>query len=336
MKQLKFSTDLVTGRLSEDSAKKYFSRFGWFAFAFTLILSLSQTAIVLAVQALAPSWLGNTLFNELLSVISIYAISFPLALLILAPLPTVTPVKEKLGIKELFCMLCICEALMIIGNFVSSLALSAFDSALGGVNLENPVSASVDSQPMWITIVFTVILAPVLEEIFFRGLICKKLLILGEGYAIVLSSAFFALCHGNFFQLFYAFTVGCFFGFIYVKTGKLLYTVICHICVNLLGTVVVTAIMNYADLDSLMSENPVISSENIVGILLFSVYEIIIFAAVAFGIYLLFKNKKRIKFDSGLLSPPAGGKGAACVFLNFGVAAAIAVFALTLLGSLMI
>ncbi len=335
MKTIKFTPDLLSGRLSEDDAKRYFSRFGWFAFAFSIILSLSQTAIILPIRTFAPQLLQNHVVIELLSFVPIYAISFPLALLILAPLPTVKPVGEKLRVRDILCMLCICQALMFIGNLISSFIITAFQMSLGGVLLENPVASAVDRQPIWVTLLFTVLLAPIFEELFFRGAVCKKLLILGEGYAVVLSSAFFALCHGNFFQLFYAFTTGCFFGFIYVKTGKLLYTTVCHICVNFFGTVVISAITDMANIDEFL-ETMLITSENIVGVVAFMGYELLMLGVTIFGIALLLKNKRRIRFDSGLLPPPEGGRGVSCVFLNFGVAAAIALFALSFMGTLLV
>ncbi len=332
MNRLKFTPDLVTGRLSEDDAKRYFSRFGWFAFTFLIVLSAAQTVLVLAVRQAAPSFLENYLFTEILSVVPLYLIAFPVALTVLSPLPTVTPTKEKMRVRELLGALCICEALMLIGNYISTILLTVVQSTVGA-DPSNPIADSIESQPMWATFLFTVIVAPILEEIFFRGCVCKKLLITGEGYAVVLSAAFFALCHGNFFQLFYAFIIGCFFGFVYVKTGKLLYTVLMHMVVNFFGTVVVTWVTDFADVENMLEEGFMLSGENILGVMVFLWYELFILGVSAVGIFLLVKHKNRIKFDSGLLPPPEK-KGVSCVLLNFGIAAAIAVFSLTLIASL--
>ncbi len=335
MKTLKFTPDLLTGRLSEDDAKKYFSRFGWFAVVFNVAITAFQMIAITLLQALAPSLLSNYLISEILSLISIYAVAFPIALLVLAPLPTVTPVKEKMRTRDFVCAVCICEALMLVGSYISSFVLSVFSSFLGGASFTNPLASSVESQPLWATLLFTAILAPLLEEIFFRGAVCKKLLILGEGYAVVLSSAFFALCHGNFFQLFYSFIIGCFFGFIYVKTGKLRYTVMLHMIVNLIGTVVVTLVLDFADIESWLSDTFEVTAENMYQVLAFVGYEAVILGASIFGLIMLFKNKKRIRFDSGLLPPPER-RGVSCVMMNSGVAVAIAIFAFSLLGSLLI
>ena len=330
-----FNLDLLTGTLREEDAKRYFSRFGWFAFTFYLVLMISQSIIALLVRWCAPSLLLNMLFLQIFSVIPIYAIAFPIAYILMRSLPTVIPVKEKMKTRDFLCAICICEALMLVGNYISSVVLVAIENAMGGTAIQNPVALTVDNQPIWMTIVFSVILAPVLEEIFFRGLVCKKLLALGEGYAIVLSAAFFAVCHGNFFQLFYSFITGCFFGLIYVKTGKLIYSMLLHMIVNFLGTVVISWILNFSNYEEFISSGFEITSENTVGMTVFVLYELIIFAISIFGLVVLFKNIKKVTLDGGLLPPPKE-KRIQCVFLNGGIAAAIAVFAFSLLGSLML
>lgn len=333
MNTIKFVPDLVTGRLTENDAKRYFSRFGWFAFAYFLINTVVQTIIATAVAYLAPSVYGHFLFRELLSVIPSYAISLPIAYTIIRPLPSVNVIKEKMKITHLLCGLCISVALMIAGNYISNIILTFASIVLRGEVSSNPVQQIIESTPMWATVLFVVIIAPILEEIMFRGIICKKLLILGEGYAIVLTAAFFALCHGNFYQLFYAFTLGCFFSFIYVKTGKLIYSIIYHMAINLLGSIVAPLVLKLFDYEALLEGAFTVNSENILGIILFLWYDVILMGAAAFGIYLIIKNWRRFKPETGLLPPPER-RAASCVMLNSGVAAAIALFALTLIGSL--
>ncbi len=335
MKQLKFTPDLLTGRLKEEDAKRYFSRFGWFAFAFIMIVNASSVFLSMLVYMIAPQLSSNFLILELLSIVPIYGIAFPIAYRILAPLPTVTPVTEKMRTRAFLCAFCICEAMMLLGNYISNIVISIFGNMLGGISPSNPLESTISAQPMWATILFVAIVAPILEELFFRRMVLKKLLVLGEGYAIVLSSAFFALCHGNFFQLFYAFIIGCFFGFIYVKTGKLLYTTLLHILVNFLGSVVVTWVTDFSHMEQFL-ENPVIDSENLLRVMTFILYELVILFVAIFGMVMLFKSIKKIKFDGGLLPPPKGSRGVSALFMNSGVAAAIAIFALTLVGSLFI
>ena len=332
MNKMKFVPDLVTGRLREEDAKRYFSRFGWFIFAFMLINIAAQTVIALAVSFF-PSVYNHWLFWQLLSIIPLYGIALPLSYMVLRPLPTVLPIDDKWSGKELMGGLCVSMTLMLLGNYISNVFISFFQIMRGTV-MSNPIEASVSSMPLWATLLFVCILAPVLEEIFFRGILCRKLLMLGEGYAIVLPSAFFALAHGNFFQVFYAFVLGCFFSFVYVRTGKLIYTIVYHAIINFLGSFVISFILRYVDLNSMLEGGLSINSENIFGLIGLLWYEALTYGLAIAGIVILVKQYKKIRLQQGLLPPPEG-KGVSCVLLNAGVAAAITVFVVIMLTSIM-
>ena len=337
MKKLRFVPDLVTGRLNENDAKSYFSRFGWFAFAFMLINILVQNVIAVIVATFFPSVYSHYLFMEFLSIVPFYCIALPIAYNILRPLPTEDPIKEKIKPTELLGCACISMALMMVGNYISQIFVSFF-MVMRGAELQNPVADSVMSMPHWATLVFVCIIPPILEELFFRGLLCRKLTVLGEAYAIILPSAFFALAHGNFFQVFYAFVLGCFFSLVYIRTGKLVYTIILHMLINLMGSFVPSLILEYVDinamLDAVSNGSFIINSSNIMGILLLLLYELITYGAAIAGVVLLIKKYKEFKPQTGILPPPER-RGAACVLMNSGVAAAIALFAVVMLMSLL-
>ena len=332
MTKIKFSPDLVTGRLREEDAKSYFSRFGWFAFAFTLINMLAQNVISIVVYTFFPSVYSHWFFWELLSLIPLYGIALPISYIILRPLPTVLPIDDKWKPKEWLGGICICMMLMLAGNYVSNIFVTFFQ-IMRGVSMENPVAESIDSMPRWATLLFICIIAPILEEFFFRKLLCPKLLMLGEAYAIVLPAAFFALSHGNFFQVFYAFVLGCFFSFVYVRTGKLIYTIVYHMIINFFGSFVVSIILDYVDLDAILNGSFVIDASNIFGLIGLMWYEIITYGMAIVGIILIVKKYKEFKPQTGLLPPPER-KGISCVLLNSGVAASITIFSILMLLSL--
>ena len=329
MNRIRFVPDIVTGRLKEDDAKRYFSRFGWFAFAFTLINMNFQGIVAELVYRFLPGIYEHYLFWQLLPLISMYAVAFPIAYVIIRPLPTVLPIDDKWNFKELLGSICVCMALMMVGSSISNVFVSFFSSMRGSA-VENPVEQSVSSMPLWATFVFICILAPIFEEIFFRAFLCRKFLMLGEVYAIVLPAAFFALSHGNFYQVFYAFVIGCFFSFIYVRTGKLIYTIVFHMIINFIGSFAISLILQYVNLNSLTSGEFVINSSNILGLIGLMWYEIIYFGAIIAGIIIVIKKRNSFRLQAGILPPPEK-KGASCVLMNAGVAAAIAVFAFTML-----
>ena len=125
---------------------------------------------------------------------------------------------------------------MIAGNLIG-LGLTAGMGLLKGSPVQNTLLNMITGGSLWLTSIFTVLCAPVFEEILFRKLICDKVIKYGEGCAVILSGLIFGLFHMNFNQFFYTFFLGCFFAFIYVKTGRLKYTILLHMLINFFGSV---------------------------------------------------------------------------------------------------
>ena len=83
------------------------------------------------------------------------------------------------------------------------------------------------------TILTVVVLAPILEEIICRGIICEGLIKnISPRVGILLSAFIFALMHLNPWQALPAFCVGCFLGWIYWKTRSLLPCIFIHFVNN--------------------------------------------------------------------------------------------------------
>lgn len=74
------------------------------------------------------------------------------------------------------------------------------------------------------------LLAPLVEELVFRGAILKALLgwFNNHWYAIVLSALLFALVHGNPAQMPHAFLIGLLLGWMYYRTGSIIPGVVLH------------------------------------------------------------------------------------------------------------
>jgi uncharacterized protein len=82
------------------------------------------------------------------------------------------------------------------------------------------------------------IVPAVAEEVFFRGLLQNffKQWFRNPLLAIFLTALIFSALHFRYFQFLPIFAAGLFFGWIFYKTGNLLYTIICHAIYN--GTLV--------------------------------------------------------------------------------------------------
>jgi membrane protease YdiL (CAAX protease family) len=86
------------------------------------------------------------------------------------------------------------------------------------------------------SILSALILAPIFEEIIFRGYILKGFLsTYSSKKAIIVSAIFFGLVHFYPYQIIGVIPLGLFFGWIYYKTGSIGITIILHSFTNLIG-----------------------------------------------------------------------------------------------------
>ncbi len=89
-----------------------------------------------------------------------------------------------------------------------------------------------NSDPLMILLVAGIV-APILEEILFRGLILNELKKnLSLKVSIIIQAIIFGLIHGNLFQGIYAGILGVILGLLYYNTGSLWAPIITHISFN--------------------------------------------------------------------------------------------------------
>jgi len=77
-----------------------------------------------------------------------------------------------------------------------------------------------------------VVIAPLFEEFWVRGIMYDALKPYGTGIAIIVSSLIFGLMHGSLYMLFYTTAYGFAFGYIRYATGSLFIVTILHAIVN--------------------------------------------------------------------------------------------------------
>lgn len=89
-------------------------------------------------------------------------------------------------------------------------------------------------QPVGLLILTVGILAPVVEELVFRGLVFRRMKDWVHPWiAILFSSLLFGIYHGNFVQFLYATFMGMLLAVIYERTGTLWTAVVAHMTANL-------------------------------------------------------------------------------------------------------
>lgn len=100
-------------------------------------------------------------------------------------------------------------------------------------------SPAVLTNPLHVTLysLSAILLAPILEELIFRGIILKGLLTsYSPAKAIIISALIFGIIHIHPTQIFTAFLFGLFSGWVFYKTKSLGFTILCHFTGNLTAT----------------------------------------------------------------------------------------------------
>ena len=131
----------------------------------------------------------------------------------------------------------------LIGNVLSTLISSG--------QATSPVEETLTNLN-WLEAVAIVILAPLSEEFICRKLIIDHTVRYGEKTALVFSALTFGLLHRNFYQFFYAFGLGLIFGYIYLRSGRLRYSIGFHMIINFMGGVIAPALLKLMNYDAIV------------------------------------------------------------------------------------
>jgi len=83
---------------------------------------------------------------------------------------------------------------------------------------------------------YSCIIAPITEEMVFRGVILKGFSTVSQRFGIIMSALLFGLLHGNVLQFITTFCVGIYLGFIATKYNSILPTIVIHFFINLAPT----------------------------------------------------------------------------------------------------
>ncbi|MBO6055192.1 MAG: CPBP family intramembrane metalloprotease, partial [Oscillospiraceae bacterium] len=137
---------------------------------------------------------------------------------------------------------------------------------------------------------------------------------------VIISAVMFGLFHGNFSQFFYAFAVGLVFGYVYLRTGKIRYSIALHIFVNFMGSVPATLLMNRVDMEAIGklagSADPEQMMEGAAsaGLGLFGAYILVVLGLAITGLVILCREGKHVFFRPARLELPKGRRfSTACV-----------------------
>ena len=176
--------------------------------------------------------------------VPLQVIAMPITIALLSRTKGSAPEKRTVPFGWLARSFVIAYAVMVIGNLIGTVLVMMFT----GGKAQNPLIAySLDPGNEALKVLFIVLLGPLLEEILFRKLLIDRTRVFGEKNAILFAALLFGLFHVNLFQFFYAFGIGLIFGYVYVRTGKVLYTWVMHAIINFCYCVIPGWLFRYAE-----------------------------------------------------------------------------------------
>ena len=125
--------------------------------------------------------------------------------------------------------------------------------------------------------------------------------------------------HPSHSQLFYAFALGLVFGYVYLKTGKLRYSIGLHMLINFIGSVVGPFFLEKLAVLDTMETMDMAALESILPWLLgFGAYVLVLIGLAVTGLVLLCINKRRVSFAAAALELPKESRFKT-VYMNAGM-----------------
>jgi len=191
--------------------------------------------VILGMLLLAPL---NLLLNKLIGKEALILIYYLLAIGI--PFWIVYSIRKDktkidsfnvtLGNKRIIPLIAICSIVLHLGIVSPIVNLIPMPESI------KKVFMALGSQTGIFAFILTVVAAPILEELIFRGIILDGLLrVYSPVKSILVSSFLFGFVHLNPWQFVTGFIIGIFSGWVYYKTRSLLPSIIIHAAVNLSG-----------------------------------------------------------------------------------------------------
>lgn len=287
------------------SAKRDYSQIGFIYTIFSVSVTIVQLIVSVILQLVAKGTVSMDL-QIVLNSGTLYAVGLLVFAICFKRMPfTITAIeKHRMGIKAILKAVCMSYALLIISNLLGTI-ITTIIGVVKGSPIINPVEELALNMSVPVMFIVTVICAPIFEELFFREFIIDRVVKYGEWVAVAVSGIMFGLFHGNLSQFPYALTIGVFFGIIYVRTGRIGYSILLHAVMNFFGSVASVVVLKSLDMDMYMNilnsttEQEMLASitgEGAMGFLILIAYEVLVLIIVIIGIILWILEGKKLFF----------------------------------------
>lgn len=291
--------------------RRQFSIVGWVLIAYYVLMNLLAMlgmALDAAQQAIwsaaAGDFTGNLDYDRIYGNAWGYVVTILAGLVMLRAWKGRDYWKQELLVRKnrmvpsvFACLLVLCMGAQMVNSlWVGTLEVVMNSFGRSVMDVLESVSGSSDTFSMFL---YASILAPIGEEILFRGFVLRSLQPYGKRFAIWGSAILFGLFHGNLLQTPYAILMGLIFGYVTVEYS-LGWSVMLHMFNNLV----------LADLLTRLTRNWSDTAYGMLNLVLFG-------GSFVFSLVLLVKNRQAIRAyrRSGWIDR----RVLKCFFTNFGI-----------------
>jgi membrane protease YdiL (CAAX protease family) len=228
----------------EANGKSILIKCGLYLSFMSLAIFAGQFIVSFVITSLLPESVETAWFNVVLTLITIVGIGLPVFIKLMKRIPD-SEIGEKQNISgvKFIGYFIICIASAYISNIVG-LFISAIIELIKGIEMINPLENFIFGSNMILFASYAVIIAPIVEELIFRKILLDKLRRFGDIPAILLTGFAFGIFHFNLAQFFYATVLGILFAYITIRTNRLIYSIVLHMMMNLVGTAFVPLLTN--------------------------------------------------------------------------------------------
>ena len=250
--------------------------------------------------------IANNVFS-----IAMYSFIFP-AVIITANIghrhKTYTFFKRPQVSKGFVCKWCVIAlGMTYLVSFVFQFIFSVLEAM--GMYI-NDLYSPVPEHPLGLVFYFVTvsIIAPIFEEILFRGIFLTHNLKFGCLFSSVVTGIFFGLIHQNHEQMFCAAVLGVIFAYMDIKAGSVIPSIIAHAAVNTFSFIA-TLLLHFTNYNDTMADPSLKLDGSPLALMLLGILDYVVYALILTSIVLVIveftKNRSALnlpKGDSGFSS----------------------------------
>lgn len=197
-------------------------------------------------QSVAESFLKSDLYNLYSIIIAIIPILVCIVILLIGfnRRFTIKSLKPTVSPKKFVAITALGMGSILLGSNVAAITNALMQS----FNLKtSEIAAPEGTLSTVVFLLVYVVLAPVTEEILFRGIILERLRRYGDFFAVLSSAMMFSLMHASLQSFPSAFLSGVFFALISIYSGSPLASMIVHAVNNLLSVLSIIIAHNVSE-----------------------------------------------------------------------------------------